>query len=96
MSQEFDNDVLDIVKKKDFILLSIRLILKSYDKTNYVAKKSFRVFLTGRKGNDKEYDRVLKVWNKFKIKTMKDYHDLYSKHDVLLLADLFGKFRNNC
>ena len=26
---------------------------------------------------------------------MKDYHDLHLKWDVLLLADVFGKFRNN-
>ena len=29
------------------------------------------------------------------MKTMKDYHDLYLKSEVLLLADVFGKFRNN-
>ena len=29
------------------------------------------------------------------MKTMKDYYDLYSKCDVLLLADVSEKFRNN-
>ena len=29
------------------------------------------------------------------MKTMKDYHDLYLKCDVLLLVDVFEKFRNN-
>ena len=29
------------------------------------------------------------------MKTMKDYHDLYLKCDILLLADVFEKFRSN-
>ena len=35
------------------------------------------------------------VWDKFGMKTMKDYYDLYLKCNVLLLADVFEKFRNN-
>ena len=29
------------------------------------------------------------------MKTMKDYHDLYLKCEVLLLADVFKKFKNS-
>ena len=29
------------------------------------------------------------------MKMIKDYHDLYLKCDILLLADIFKKFRNN-
>ena len=44
LSQEFDNNVLDLVKRKYFFLMSIWLILKSL-KNNYSPKKSFIVCL---------------------------------------------------
>ena len=59
------------------------------------SKEKFYSWLTGRKISDKEYEHVLNVWNKFEMKTMKDYHDLYLKCDILLLADVFEKVRNN-
>ena len=58
-------------------------------------KEKFYSSLTDSKITDKEYEHVLNVWNKFEMKTMKDYHELYMKCDVLLLADVFEKFRNN-
>ena len=64
-------------------------------KKNCQAKKSFLVREQVKKISDKEYENVPKVWNKFEMKTMKNYHDLDLKCDVLLLADVFQKFRNN-
>ena len=37
-----------------------------------------------------------KIWNKFKMKNMGDYHDHYLEKDVLLLADVFEKFISTC
>ena len=61
-----------------------------------LSKVKFFSSLTDKRISDKGYERVLKVWNKFKMKTMKDYSDLYLKCDVLLLIDLLERFRNNC
>ena len=33
-----------------------------------------------------------KIWDKFEMKNMGDYHDHYLEKDVLLLADVFEKF----
>ena len=46
--------------------------------------------------SEKDYLKANKVWNLFKMNTMGDYHDLYLKTDILLLADVFEKFINTC
>ena len=46
--------------------------------------------------NQKDYLHALNVWNMFKMKIMADYHDLYLKTDVLLIADVFEKFIGLC
>ena len=37
-----------------------------------------------------------RIWDKFKMKNMGDYHDHYFKKDILLSADVFGKFIDTC
>ena len=59
------------------------------------SKEKFYSLLMHKKIGDKEYQHVLKVWDRFEMKTMKDYYDLYLNCDVLLLADMFENFRNS-
>ena len=59
------------------------------------SEEKFNSLLKGKNINEHEYEHVLKVWNKFEMKAMKAYYDLYFKCDALLLADVFEKFKNN-
>ena len=58
-------------------------------------REKFHSLLRGKETNNKEYIHVLKVWNKFGMKTIIDYRDLYLRCNVLLLVDVFEKVRNN-
>ena len=46
--------------------------------------------------SDEDYLTCNKVWNKFKMKNMGDYHDHYLEIDVFLLADVFETFIHKC
>ena len=59
------------------------------------SKEKFYKSLTNRTISDKEYEHVLNVWKKIEMTTMEGYHALHLKCYVLLLADVFEKFRNN-
>ena len=94
LNQEFDNSILDLVKQKGFYPYKCMNDFEKF-KEELPSKGKFYSSLTNRKITDKEYENVLNEWNKFEIKTVKDFHDLYLKCNVLLLADVFEKFRNN-
>ena len=92
LSQEFHNNVLDPVKHKGFYPYQYMCDFEKF-KEQLPRKKKVLYFL------DRQKNYWQKVWNKFgnkfEMKTMKYYHNLYLKCDVLLLADVFGKCRNN-
>ena len=81
MSQELDNNVLDLVKQKGFYRYEYMSDFEKF-KEDLPSKERFYSLLTGKKISDKEYKHVLNVWNKFKMKTVKYYHVLYLKCDV--------------
>ena len=58
-------------------------------------KEKFCSLFTGKKIIGKDCELVLNVWNKFETETMNDYHDSYLKCDVLLLANVLERNRNN-
>ena len=67
----------------------------NFEKFEEKLPSNFYSLLTGKDVCDKNYKHAVKVQNIFEMKTMKDYHDWHLKYDVLLLADVFEKFRNN-
>ena len=46
--------------------------------------------------DDIDYRHGNNVFKRFKLKNLREYHDLYVQSDTLLLADVFENFRNKC
>jgi hypothetical protein len=73
--------------------------MNSWDKfkdTKLPRRSEFFSKLYNSKISKADYAHAQNVWKEFKCETMQDYHDLYLKTDVLLLADVFENFRNTC
>ena len=95
IKREFKKNV-DLVTKKGVYPYDYVSSLKKLSETQLPLKEEFYSKLNDENITDEDYQRAIKVWNTFNCKTIRDYHDLYLKTDVLLLADVFENFRKTC
>ena len=58
--------------------------------------EDFKNDLTGDNISEEDFQFFSKTYKQFNIRTLGEYHDLYLKTDVLLLADVFENFRKMC
>ena len=90
----YTEDKLDLLTRKGVYLYEYMDSPKKLEEMQLPPKKAFYSKLTNKGITDKDYEHAQKVWKTLKMKTMRDYHNLYDQADVLLLADVFENFRN--
>ena len=70
--------------------------IEKFNETELPPKETFYSKLYDEEVSHEDYQHTQNVWKTFNMETMGDYHDLYLKTDVLLLADVFEEFRSVC
>ena len=94
-SKQFKNEQFDLMTRKGVYPYDF---MDSFDKFNekLPPKDEFYSQLTDEAVSDEDYQHAMNVWESFSLKNMGEYHDLYLKSDILLLADVFENFRKTC
>lgn len=106
LAKSLKDDELQILRQyypneEDFKLMRYKgAIPYSFYKTHedfnnmQLLKEQFYDQLKNEYVKDEIYDTTLKIWNHFKIQNHGQLVDLYLKSDVLLLSDIFERFRD--
>ena len=86
----------DLIARKGVYPYDYMDSLLKFSEEKLSPKKNFFNRLNETHISDEDFDHAQNVWEKFGLKNMGEYHDLYLKSEVLLLADLFEEFRSVC
>ena len=94
--KKFTGEFLKLVKQKGVYSYEYMDSFKNFSEYKLPDRSKFFSSLKGVCISERDYFKAVDIWNLFKMNTMGDYHDLYLKTDLLLLADVFGKFIKTC
>ena len=86
----------DLLYKKGIYPYEYMDSWERFTETRLPDKEEFYSKLNDENITGEEYEHAQAVWEAFGCKTLGNYHDLYIKTDVALLAGVFENFRNLC
>ena len=86
----------ELLKKKGVFPYEFMTSFEKLNVNELPPKNEFYSELNNTDITDEEYKHAQNVWKTFKCETMKDYHNLYLKTDVMLLTDVMENYRNVC
>ena len=95
-SERFKKEKLSLMTRKGVYPYDYMDSFDKFNKTELPTKEEFYSILIDEHISNEDYTHAQNVWNTFKLQTMGEYHDLYLKSDILLLADVFENFRRTC
>ncbi|XP_039296247.1 uncharacterized protein LOC120355032 isoform X2 [Nilaparvata lugens] len=95
LSKHFSSNKADLLKTKQFYPYEYMNSFERFQETKLPTIDKFYSRLTDSQITETEYQHAQNIWKHFNIKNLAEYHDLYLKTDILLLADIFQNFRTS-
>ena len=96
LEKYFTTEQIKLLKQKGFYPYEYMDNIEKLKDLTPPPQQAFYSKLSGKGINNYNYNHVLNVWKTFKMKSLKEYHEVYNITDVLLLADVFENFRDLC
>ena len=92
----FKKEKFNLMRQKGVYPYDFMDSFEKFNKTELPTKEEFYSILNDEHITDEEYSRAQRVWEKFKLKNMREYHNLYLMSDIALLTEVFENFRKTC
>ena len=91
-----NDDQFRLIKKKGVYPYDYMDSFRRFSEKSLPRREDFYSILNDTNISESDYEHAKEVWSVFKIRDLGEYHDLYLRTDVLLLADVFESFRGTC
>ena len=95
VSKVFEKDT-DLLIRKGVYPYEYMDKFERFNETELPSIKEFYSRLNDSNASAQDYEHAQRVWKHFNLKNIGEYHDVYLKTDVILLADIFENFRDVC
>ena len=97
LNREFDSPVQrELLTRKGSYPYEYMDSFERFDETCLPQQEAFYSSLSDEGISEEDYKHAQEVWDTFHCRNIGDYHDLYLRSDVFLLADVFENFRSTC
>ena len=86
----------DLLTRKLIYLYEYMSSWDHFEETQLPSIEAFYSKLNMPSISNNDYQHAQKVWKEFRIHNLGDYHDLYFRTDVVLLANVYEAFKEMC
>ena len=90
----YDEECLDLYTSKGVYPYGYFTDMNRFAETSLPPRSAYYNDLTEETLPQADYTTAQRVWDKFRLQTLGDLCHLYVKSDVLLLSDVFSKYRS--